>query len=51
MPDFLKQNGSVLRVKALANAGESLRLEFSVIEREHRFVGQDYSRVKENVAR
>jgi hypothetical protein len=46
---FLKQNGSVLRVKA--NTGESLWLKFSVIEKETRFVGQDTSRVKENVAR
>jgi len=51
MPDFLNQNGSALMVKAPANMGESLWVKFSVIEREHRFVGQDSSRVKEKVAR
>ena len=51
MPDFLKQNGSVCRVKSTANTEESLWLKFSVIEREHRFVGKDTSCDKGNVAR
>jgi hypothetical protein len=44
---FLNQNGSVLKVKAPVNTGKSLRLKFSRTEREHHFVGQDTSRVKE----
>jgi len=51
MPDFLNRNGSVLRMKAPANTGASLWVKFSAIEREHYFVGQDTSRVKEKVAR
>jgi len=51
MPDFLKQNGSFLRVKAPANTRESLWLKFSVIERKTRFVGKDTSCVKGKVAR
>jgi len=38
MPDFLNQNGSVLRMKAPENTGASLWDKFSVIEMEHSFV-------------
>jgi hypothetical protein len=46
MPEFLNQKSSVLRVKIPANTGESHWLKFSMIEREHRFVGEDTSLVK-----
>jgi hypothetical protein len=41
MPDCLNQNGSVLRVTAPGNAGESLWYKFSMTGRQHHFVGQD----------